>query len=576
MSKIRLDSHAAVDVLFRRRTPRACPSFLASFTLLIAGCLNAGAQERLNLDDVAAQFEELLSIADASERRRAIHETASHWAEADPTAAYSAVMDQAPGTLRDEIEGSLVTSWLAVDTASALRFVGSLEEPPAHLMAVSTIRGNVSRWRLPVSPDSDLVEILEIADELPVEIARYVRLQIAGRMARSDPPSAAQRIRTFPPEERRQAGMNIAREYASVYPDGALAWAQALQEPDVEREVVQTMVAADPYGMLARAISGEEGITLPLVASGAFGSQNLDRAQFGSALAHLPRTTTSAHALSTFAQSWLVHDQDAALEWLANSGVEWPPEAILRAANRAGSDPDFAAQFAQRLQGRNRSEWIENVGSRYGRQNPERALEWLEQFRSEPAYTKVVANIIPQLAITNGPRAAQLIQVLEGREWLGATWTVARQWAKNDPVAAARWADGLPDNARGPSVRAAIDEWHSYDPAPAESWVLGLPPGAMREESLLGLVTAVASEGQIPPERMLDAFSTESARQNAILGAINMLTLRNREGALELYESQLTHPELRQHAEALLHPPTHEPGQRGGFFGPVPTPSNTN
>jgi hypothetical protein len=269
-----------------------------------------------------------------------------------------------------------------------------------------------------------------------------------------------------------------------------------------------------------------------------------------------------------------VHDQDAALDWLANSGVELPPTAIMRAANRAGRDPEFAAQFAERLQGKNRSEWIENVGSQLGRQDAELALEWLDKFRADPAYPRVVADIVPQLAITNGPRAARLIQLLEGREWLGATWTVSRQWAKTDPVAAAQWADGLPENARGPSVRAAVDEWHSYDPVRAERWVLGLPRSMMREDALLSLVSAVASDGQIPPGRMFDAFSTESARQSGILGAISMLTMRNREGARELYETQLTDPRLRQRAEALLDPPPFEPGQRGGFFGPVPT--NTN
>jgi hypothetical protein len=543
--------------------------------LLIVGCLNAGAQERLNLDEVATQIEELFSIADAPEQRRAIYETTRQWAEVNPIAAYAAIMDQPPGVVRDEIEGSLVTGWLTVDTAAALHYVASLEEPPAYLMAVSTMRGNVSGW-LPVSPDSDLVDILKIADELPIEVARSVRLQTVSRMARNDPQTAAERIRTFPPEERRQAGMNIARDYASAYPDGAFAWARELREHDVEQAVVQVMVAADPYGMLARAVSGEEGITLPLVASGAFGSQSLDRVQFGSVLAQLPRTTASEQALSTFTQSWLVHEQDAALEWIANSGVELPPEAIMRAANRAGRDPEFAARFAERLQGENRSEWIENVGSQFGRQDAELALDWLEQFRADPAYPRVIADIVPQLAITNGPRATQVIQVLEGREWLGATWTVSRQWAKTDPVAAAHWADGLPDIARAPSVRAVVDEWHSYDPVRAERWVLGLPLSTMREEALLSLVSAVASDGQIPPERMFDAFSTESARQNGILGAISMLTMRNREDARELYETRLTDPELRQRAEALLYPRPLEPGQRGGLFGPVPTPSNTN
>jgi hypothetical protein len=96
----------------------------------------------------------------------------------------------------------------------------------------------------------------------------------------------------------------------------------------------------------------------------------------------------------------------------------------------------------------------------------------------------------------------------------------------------------------------------------------------MREEGLLSLVSAIASDGQIPPERLFEAFSTEPARQNGILGAISMLTMRNRAGARELYETGLTDPQLRQRAEALLDGPRLEPGQQGGLFRPIPTPAD--
>lgn len=549
--------------------------FITTLALLTAGFLNANAEDRLELDDLATEIEGLGSIANAAQQRQAIYESARQWAEVDPGTAYAAIMDLPPGSLRDDIEGSLVTSWLAVDTATALHFFASLDEPPAYLVAASTIRGTMSGW-LPVSPDSDLSEILDISTELPVQIARSLRLQIIRRLARSDPQTAAERILTFPPEERRQAGLNISRDYASANPDAALAWARELQHNDIEQAVVQAMVAEDPYGMLARAVSGEDGITLPLVAQGAFGSRGLDRSQFGSSLLQLPRTAASERALASFTQSWLVLDQDGALDWLANSGEELPREAIMRAASRAGRDPDFAARFAERLQGENRSEWIENVASQTGQLDAVIALDWLEPFRTDPAYTRAVAKIIPQLAVVDGPRAARLIQVLDGRQWLGATWTVSRQWAKTDPVAAAQWADGLPENARGPSIRAAVDEWHSYDSAGAERWALGLPRAALREEALRALVAAVANDGQIPPQRMFDAFGTESARQNSILGAIGMLTMQNRKAARELYETQLTDPVLRERAKVMLNPPPPEPGQRLGLFGPVPAPRDTN
>jgi hypothetical protein len=50
--------------------------------------------------------------------------------------------------------------------------------------------------------------------------------------------------------------------------------------------------------------------------------------------------------------------------------------------------------------------------------------------------------------------------------------------------------------------------------------------------------------------------------------------MRNRAGARELYETDLTDPQLRQRAEALLDGSRLEPGQQGGLFRPIPTPAD--
>jgi hypothetical protein len=77
----------------------------------------------------------------------------------------------------------------------------------------------------------------------------------------------------------------------------------------------------------------------------------------------------------------------------------------------------------------------------------------------------------------------------------------------------------------------------------AESWVVGLQASPLREDALVALVTAVASDDQVPPDRLFDAFDTASARETAAFGAISQL-IRNREDAARvLLERRLTDPD---------------------------------
>ena len=548
---------------------------IAGFAALLAAGLDASAQETRPDDGIAVQLDGILAIADASERTRAINSTARIWAEGDPAAVYPAIRQQVPGDFRNQIEMAFVSSWLFVDTTSALRFFAGLEEPPAYLLSASAMRGAVSGW-LPRSPGTDPEEILRIADELPAVIASSVRWQTIRWIAAENLQMAAARVNGFPPEDRRQAGLNIAREFATAFPEAALAWARSLQEPDVEWLVLRSISAADPYGTLARAVSGEEGITLQQVASAAVDSRDLDRAQFGTALAQLPEMAGKSAALSSFVQSWLVNDQDSALDWIASSGVALPAEAIHRAADRAGRDPEAAARMAERMTGANRSEWIGRIGSNFARTDPELALDWLDPFRDDAAYPDALAAIVPELARVDGPRAAGLLASIDQAARGGLNLTVARHWARSDPTAAARWADALPDEVRALSLRAAVDEWQSYDAGAAEAWILGLPAGPLREDALISLVTTAASDGQMPSERLLASFGTESARQSAIYGAISQLIRHDKDVARELYDTRLTDPALRCHAKNLLDPPAPAPGQTVRLFGPVPRSNCSN
>jgi hypothetical protein len=81
----------------------------------------------------------------------------------------------------------------------------------------------------------------------------------------------------------------------------------------------------------------------------------------------------------------------------------------------------------------------------------------------------------------------------------------------------------------------------------------------------------VASDDQVPADRLFDAFDTASARETAAFGAVGQLISNHEDAARELLERRLTDPELRCRAEARLDPPSSAAGRRGGLFRPMPT-----
>jgi hypothetical protein len=67
----------------------------------------------------------------------------------------------------------------------------------------------------------------------------------------------------------------------------------------------------------------------------------------------------------------------------------------------------------------------------------------------------------------------------------------ARQWADENPRAAAAWVATLPPSADGAETGALAAGWAAYDDAAASEWVAGLPPGAARDSAAAALVNVL-------------------------------------------------------------------------------------
>lgn len=72
---------------------------------------------------------------------------------------------------------------------------------------------------------------------------------------------------------------------------------------------------------------------------------------------------------------------------------------------------------------------------------------------------------------------------------------ISRNWAKNDPAAAAAWAATFTedDPARGPALKQSIAAWSQTDPVKASEFIAKLAPGQSLDESIAVFVAGAVS-----------------------------------------------------------------------------------
>jgi hypothetical protein len=157
-----------------------------------------------------------------------------------------------------------------------------------------------------------------------------------------------------------------------------------------------------------------------------------------------------------------------------------------------------------------------------------------------------------QIAQNDPPAAANMLSQAGAEVQSAAASQVATMWARQDPQAALRWAEGLGDaSARASAVGSAVSGWASTDPAAAKSWTLGLRGGESRDQALSALVSRTFSQGNVD-RSLLDAFSSDRLRQQVLSSAIPMLARSDPERARELLDRDVTDRNLKAQIEDAM------------------------
>ena len=269
-----------------------------------------------------------------------------------------------------------------------------------------------------------------------------------------------------------------------------------------------------------------------------------------------PRARGSA--LNMLSQIWASTDPQAALDWYVENQAlldEIGHQQFM--ANFAVSDLAQASRLIDAVPAEQRAGWMAGIAARYARGDPSGALEWLMEYRDEPGYAAAMAQVVRRQNPDDPQMLIGLMDQLQDPRVAGEIAAqAARAWARTDPAGAAGWAQALEDEvARSTALATVARQWAARDAGSAQAWVLGLPGGLDRDAAITSYLNASAgraAEGSLLEGSLLEAYSSDNARQIGLQQSMYTLARADPRVARQLIDDYITDPTLRAQAEQAL------------------------
>lgn len=466
------------------------------------------------------------SIATERERGDAVRGIGDTIAEQNPRAAleYAATIDD--DNARLALQLAAVAQLARVDILAAINFVErEFDGPaPARRRLTGTLYAEIGR----LDPSTAL-EISRLVDG-PLGINLEVRA--LERLAGQNALAAFDYAQGLPPgERRRRSRQAVARAFSGQDPDTALAWARTLDPlpPEVAAGVLGGIAAQDPLAALDLIDGGEfEFEVNPFRGpSGLLNSlfQNSRLAPgvasaIGDRLLEFGDEKNRSIWLDRYISLWSFQDAEGAFDWLAAHNDPLPSNVYSHVAESlANSDPVAAVRRVGALPAAVLPSWLGAVANAMVSTDPSGAVAWVEQFRGESVY-----------------------ETLAGQ--------VAASIARSDPSSAVVMFESLSSDTQADFATELARSWTFEDRLSVRNWILGLPTGPVRDAAMGGYVNGL--RGDLPDAAMLVLFSSDHARQEALLTPIARLARSRPSEARELIDTYISDPELRQRAERIM------------------------
>ncbi len=246
----------------------------------------------------------------------------------------------------------------------------------------------------------------------------------------------------------------------------------------------------------------------------------LQPADFADALKRIRRMSGSNDrdlASRLLVSRWVQSDPDAALQFAAsNHGYEYVAEDVFEQA--AATDLQSALERAKSLPNSDlRYMALRGVLSFIADTNPAGALQ-LSQTFGDFSGNEPLSNVIYRQWAANDPQAAAAQASQSNVDgWRSPVGQVVRTWAGQDPVAAANWSLSLSDpSEQSRSISQVMRQWSRTDPTAAANWINALPAGSSHDAAVAALAYSIASTDPQYAVSWAQNIADETARNNAL------------------------------------------------------------
>ena len=184
------------------------------------------------------------------------------------------------------------------------------------------------------------------------------------------------------------------------------------------------------------------------------------------------------------AREWAKLDPNAALEWANGLDGRDKSSALVSVVSEMSlSDPEGAAALAAGFGDEDQGRAYREIAEQWARQDFSAAEAWISTLSGD-AKQGALGSAIEVLASNDPQRAAAMLTDMEtGRSRDRAVEDVASAWAAQDPAQAAAWLVSQETGEMEDAMRRVMMNWVGQDSASALSFVESQPVGEARDSA---------------------------------------------------------------------------------------------
>lgn len=377
----------------------------------------------------------------------------------------------------------LVSKWVAIDLASALNYIGSIEDGDlSHLFMLCII----ASW-----PDGELDYAFKYINEIEDDQLRSDYLAaLVSRASSVNPPIAADLLEYITnPSVKAGLLSSLINTWARSDPEGSLVWVtNNLRDEQLNKSLFTV-------GSIIATYNPESA--LDIVSAMDYGVNRDD-------------------LLRSIAVEWIQMDAEEVILWCesldradCNLVIDEIPSSWAKV------DPYGALQFGFDLHDRQRDAFLLQVVSELGRSDPEGALSWMSDNEVE-VDSRVMYQLYDSWASSSSVDLVNKIGSIRDAEEVNmAVMAVSDNMGRQDPVSASRFVDSLPmGKVKNDAVSRVALHWVHINSVEASAWIAGMDPGEARDRGSGQIAYAILDKDPISAFEWVLSMSSPIARDN--------------------------------------------------------------